>query len=173
MAAKRGSATKRAQTKKSTRVKRGDLTRPTPRQERLVPKRVGYVVLALGMILIVGSFANSFLVLPVKSWFGQRTEFEDRSAELEALQEATDRLQTEVDRLNTPEGVEDAARDELGFVMVGENRRTVVGDASAPVDLPWGWPYDLVEEIVRVREAEVQARSSNSSDDSLDTTSTG
>jgi hypothetical protein len=127
---------------------------------------VGYVVLALGMILVVGSFANSFLVLPVKSWFGQRTEFEDRSAELEALQEATDRLQT-------PEGVEDAARDELGFVMVGENRRTVVGDASAPVDLPWGWPYDLVEEIVRVREAEVQARSSNSSDDSLDTTSTG
>ncbi|MGA1162146.1 MAG: FtsB family cell division protein [Ilumatobacteraceae bacterium] len=173
MAAKRGSATKRAQTKKSTRVKRGDLTRPTPRQERLVPKRVGYVVLALGMILVVGSFANSFLVLPVKSWVGQRTEFEDRSAELEALQEATDRLQTEVDRLNTPEGVEDAARDELGFVMVGENRRTVVGDASAPVDLPWGWPYDLVEEIVRVREAEVQARSSNSSDNSLDTTSTG
>ena len=57
--------------------------------------------------------------------------------------------------------------------MVGENRRPVVGDASAPVALPWGWPYDLVEEIVRVREAEVQVRSSNSSDDSLDTTSTG
>lgn len=154
--------TARAQGKRSTRVKRGDLTRPTPRQERLVPKRVGYVVLTLGMILVVGSFANSFLVLPVKSWFGQRTEFEDRSAELEALQEATDRLQTEVDRLNTPEGVEDAARDELGFVMVGEDRRTVVGDASAPIDLPWGWPYDLVEQIVQVREAEARSGARNS-----------
>lgn len=138
----------------STRVKRGDLTRPTPRHERLLPRRVGYVVLTLGMILVIGSFANSFLVLPVKSWFGQRTEFEDRSAELDALQEATDRLQTEVDRLNTPEGVEDAARDELGFVMVGEDRRTVVGQASAPLDLPWGWPYDLVEQIVQVRTVE-------------------
>ncbi len=163
VAAKRGSATKRARGKTSTRVTRGDLTRPTPRHERLVPKRVGYVVLTLGMILVVGSFANSFLVLPVKSWFGQRTEFEDRSAELEALEEATDRLQTEVDSLNTPEGVEDAARDELGFVMVGEQRRTVVGDATAPIDLPWGWPYDLVEQIVQVREAEARAASSSSS----------
>jgi len=162
VAAKRGRVTARAQGKRSTRVKRSDLTRPTPRQERLVPKRVGYVVLTLGMFLVVGSFANSFLVLPVKSWFGQRTEFEDRSAELEALQEATDRLQTEVDRLNTPEGVEDAARDELGFVMVGEDRRTVVGDASAPIDLPWGWPYDLVEQIVQVREAEARSAAPNS-----------
>lgn len=144
--------------KSSTRVQRGDLTRPTPRQERLLPKRVGYTVLTLALLLVIGSFANSFLVLPVKSWFGQRSEFEDRSLELDALREATDRLQADVDRLNTPQGVEDAARQELGFVMVGEDRRTVVGDAEAPTDLPYGWPYDLVEHIVQVRDAEARAR---------------
>ena len=150
--------TRRSRGKSSTRIRRGDLTRPTPRQERLVPKRIGYVVLSLAALLVVGSFANSFLVLPVRSWFGQRTEFEDRSTELDALREATDRLQAEVDRLNTPDGVEDAARQELGFVMVGEDRRSVVADAQAPIDLPYGWPYDLVEQIVEVRQAEAIAR---------------
>ncbi len=150
--------TRRSRGKSSTRIRRGDLTRPTPRQERLVPKRIGYVVLSLAALLVVGSFANSFLVLPVRSWFGQRTEFEDRSTELDALREATDRLQAEVDRLNTPDGVEDAARQELGFVMIGEDRRSVVADAEAPVDLPYGWPYDLVEQIVEVRQAEAIAR---------------
>ena len=106
---------------------------------------------------MVGSFANSFLVLPVKSWFGQRSEYDDRATELDALREATDRLQAEVDRLNTPQGVEDAARQELGFVMVGEDRRSVVADAQAPIDLPYGWPYDLVEQIVQVREVEAAA----------------
>ena len=91
-------------------MRRSDLTRPTPRQERLLPKRIGYTVLTLALLLVIGSFANSFLVLPVRSWFGQRSEFEDRTVELETLREATDRLQAEVDRLNTPEGVEDAAR---------------------------------------------------------------
>ncbi|MEY3680145.1 MAG: hypothetical protein RL547_757, partial [Actinomycetota bacterium] len=113
--------------------------------------------LVLTAMLVVGSFTNSFLVLPVQSWLGQRSEFEDRSVRLDALREATDRLQAEVDRLNTPEGVEDAARQELGFVMVGEDRRTVVGDAEAPIDLPYGWPYDLVEQIVQVRQAEATA----------------
>jgi len=143
--------------KRTTRVRRGDLTRPTPRQERLLPKRLGYAVLTLAALLVVGSFANSFLVLPVKSWFGQRSEYDDRATELDALREATDRLQAEVDRLNTPQGVEDAARQELGFVMVGEDRRSVVADAQAPIDLPYGWPYDLVEQIVQVREVEAAA----------------
>lgn len=102
---------------------------------------------------MIGSFANSFLVLPVQSWFGQRTQIEDRQQELDALRTATDRLQKEVDRLNTPDGVQDAAREELGFVMVGEDRRTVVGSPDAPLDLPSGWPYDVVDQIVNARAA--------------------
>jgi len=136
--------------KKSTRVRRA----AKPRPDRLVPRFIGRLALVIGAFVIVGSFANSFLVLPVQSWFGQRTEIGDRQEELDALKEATDRLQTEVDRLNTPEGVQQAAREELGFVMTGEDRRVVVGDVDAPLDLPTGWPYDMVEQIVRAREIE-------------------
>jgi cell division protein FtsB len=142
----------RAKTSRASRA--ADLTRPTPRAERLIPRTIGRVALLIGALVVIGSFANSFLVLPVQSWFGQRTEIEDRQEELDVLRGATDRLQQEVDRLNTPAGVEDAAREELGFVMVGEDRRTVVGTPQAPLDLPRGWPYDVVDQIVTSRQAE-------------------
>jgi cell division protein FtsB len=137
----------------------GDMTRPTPRQERLVPKLLGRAALALGALLVVGAFANSFLVLPVRSWFGQQTEIDERQRELDTLRAATDELQTEVDRLRTPEGLEDAAREELGFVIAGEERLTVIGESEAPLDLPSGWPYDMVEGIVATRVAHAAATS--------------
>ena len=145
--------------KRSTRVRRATKTR----SDRLVPRFIGKVALVIGAFVIVGSLANSFLVLPVQSWFGQRTEIGDRQEELDALKEATDRLQTEVDRLNTPEGVQQAAREELGFVMTGEDQRVVVGDVDAPLDLPSGWPYDMVEQIVHAREIEAAAHSGDGS----------
>jgi hypothetical protein len=108
---------------------------------------------------VVFSFGNSFLVLPLTSWFGQRTEIDSRQSELDTIKKATDELQTEVDRLNTPEGIQDAARDELGFVVAGEARQQIVGDAAAPIELPTGWPYDLVTQIisVKVNEAAIKA----------------
>lgn len=106
---------------------------------------------------MIGAFANSFLVLPVRSWFGQQNELDERRRELETLRAATDELQTEVDRLRTPEGLEDAAREELGFVIAGEERLTVIGESEAPIDLPTGWPYELVERIVATRVAEQAA----------------
>ncbi|MEY3822086.1 MAG: hypothetical protein RL628_194 [Actinomycetota bacterium] len=122
-----------------------DLTRPTP--------------LLIGFAVVVFSFGNSFLVLPLTSWFGQRTEIDSRQSELDTIKKATDELQTEVDRLNTAEGIQDAARDELGFVVAGEARQQIVGDATAPIELPTGWPYDLVTQIisVKVNEAAIKA----------------
>jgi cell division protein FtsB len=132
----------------------GDLTRPTPRAERLVPKTFGRIVLAVGAVLVVISFGNSFIWLPAKSWIGQRTEAAGRQTELDTLRQASDQIQKEIDWLNTPEGIEAAARSELGFVMAGEKRKVLVGTASAPVELPSGWPYDLVTQIVSVIETE-------------------
>ncbi len=135
-----------------------DLTRPTPRSERIVPKFLGRAALLVGFLLVVFSFGNSFLVLPLTSWFGQRTEIGSRQAELDTIKKATDELQTEVDRLKTPEGIQDAAREELGFVVAGEARQQIVGDSTAPIDLPAGWPYDLVTQIISVKVNEAAAK---------------
>lgn len=152
----------RATRKKSSKRSRlskvvADRTRPTPRTERLLPKLLGRTLMLVGAVVIVISFGNSFLVLPATSWLGQRQEVDARTEELETIKQATDELQTEVDRLNTPAGVEDAAREELGYVMAGEQRQQIVGDSQAPIELPTGWPYDLVTQIVAVRVNEAAA----------------
>ncbi|MCE2763456.1 MAG: septum formation initiator family protein [Ilumatobacteraceae bacterium] len=158
----------RATRKKSSKRSRlskavADRTRPTPRTERLLPKLLGRTLMLVGAVVIVISFGNSFLVLPATSWLGQRQEVDARTEELETIKQATDELQTEVDRLNTPAGVEDAAREELGYVMAGEQRQQIVGDSQAPIELPTGWPYDLVTQIVavRVNEAAAEAAAEN------------
>ena len=153
----------RATRKKSSKRSRlskavADRTRPTPRTERLLPKLLGRTLMLVGAVVIVISFGNSFLVLPATSWLGQRQEVDARTEELETIKQATDELQTEVDRLNTPAGVEDAAREELGYVMAGEQRQQIVGDSQAPIELPAGWPYDLVTQIVAVRVNEAAAK---------------
>jgi hypothetical protein len=109
-------------------------------------------------LVVVFSFGNSFLVLPLTSWFGQRTEIDSRQTELDTIKKATDELQTEVDRLKNPEGIQDAAREELGYVVAGEARQQIVGDASAPIELPTGWPYDLVTQIISVKVNEAAAK---------------
>lgn len=48
------------------------------------------------------------------------------SAELASLQARNDRLREHVDRLRTPEGVEDYARSQLGMVKKGEKVAVVV-----------------------------------------------
>jgi cell division protein FtsB len=144
-----------------------DLTRPTPRSERIVPKFLGRAALLIGFLVVVFSFGNSFLVLPLTSWFGQRTEIDSRQTELDTIKKATDELQTEVDRLKTPEGIQDAAREELGFVVAGEARQQIVGDASAPIELPTGWPYDLVTQIVSVKVNEAAAEAAKNAPDTV------
>lgn len=157
-------ATRKRSSKRSRLSKAvADRTRPTPRTERLLPKLLGRTLMLVGAVVIVISFGNSFLVLPATSWLGQRQEVDARTEELETIKQATDELQTEVDRLNTPAGVEDAAREELGYVMAGEQRQQIVGDSQAPIELPTGWPYDLVTQIVavRVNEAAAEAAAEN------------
>ena len=50
--------------------------------------------------------------------------------------------------------------DELGFILAGESRRQIIGDNRAPVDLPKGWPYDLITQIVTIKVAEVVVEAS-------------
>lgn len=94
---------------------------------------------------------------------GQRNEASGRQEELDTLRQASDQLQKEIDWLNTPAGIEAAARSELGFVMAGEKRKILVGTTAAPVELPAGWPYDLVTGIVSVIRTEEQARAAEES----------
>lgn len=170
----RGSKTSRiprATTRKPGRKSSG--TKSSGLSERLIPRVLGRAALGIGLLVVLASFLNSFLLAPGRTWFGQRDEISAREAELETIQAANDELQKDIDRLQTPAGVEDAAREELGFVMAGEERQTIIGEAEAPLALPAGWPYDLVTQIVGVREAEAAAKAAAEAAKNADSGSAG
>ena len=112
------------------------------------PIRIGYGVIAAA---IACALVAALVVLPVRRWWSQRDELAARERELEILQGANGRLQQDVTALNTPEGVESAARDDLNFGFPGEQRTIAVGDVQAPYALPAGYPYTVVTNILNAR----------------------
>ncbi|MGB8858958.1 MAG: septum formation initiator family protein [Ilumatobacteraceae bacterium] len=132
----------------------GDFTRPIAREKQLVKGRAKRGVIALAATVITAALVAALFVLPVKAWLRQRDDIAVKDKELSALQEANAELADEVSRLQTPEGIEEAAREEIGYVERGEIRLTMLPAPPAPITMPSGWPYDTVAQIVAVRQAE-------------------
>lgn len=133
------------------RSRLGDITRPVVRDRRLAQRRRSTVLFALAAVGISGALAAALFVLPVRTYFDQDTQIARREAQLAEINAVVADLRSEVARLQTDDGVREAARAELGFVEAGEERQTVLDPTGVPTDLPEGWPYDLVENIVDLR----------------------
>jgi cell division protein FtsB len=135
----------------------GDLTRPIARDKQLV-KAPGYrLLIGVVAVVIVGALMAALFVLPVKSWFRQRDDLAERQRELAVLTAANAELAGEVNYLQTPDGIKEAARAEIGFGEQGEKRVTAMPAPEAPITLPAGWPFDGVTQIVAVRSQEAVA----------------
>ena len=92
-------------------------------------------------------------MLPVKSWLQQRRDLAHKQEQLAVLNDANAQLATDINRLQTADGVKEAARQEVGYVGLGEERISVLSTADAPLTLPTGWPYDTITQIMAVRAA--------------------
>lgn len=102
--------------------------------------------------MLVGLAAVVSLVLiPVADYVDQTRLLERKTAEFEALADANEQLQNEVNDLSTPEGIRNAARTQLGYVLPGEQRLSFSRTPELPTDLPAEWPYTMVTDIVAVR----------------------
>ena len=137
-----------------TRGTLSDFTRPIAREKQLVKGRAKRGVIAIGAMVITAALVAALFVLPVKAWLRQRDDIAVKEKELSALDQANAQLSDEVGRLQTPEGIEEAAREEFGYVQRGEIRLTMLPAPPAPITMPSGWPYDTVAQIVAVRTAE-------------------
>ena len=135
----------------------GDFTRPIDQSKRLVRGRGKRGVIALVAAVITAALGAALFVLPVKAWLRQQDDIDRKQRELAALEQANAELSDEVNQLNTPAGIEEAAREEIGYVRQGEIRLTVLESPNAPLTMPAGWPYDAVAGIVGVRSAEAVA----------------
>jgi cell division protein FtsB len=106
---------------------------------------------SLVAVVIAAALGASLFVLPIKSWRQQRTDLARKQNELAVLSNANAQLAADVNRLQTPDGIKEAARQEVGYVGVGEQRISVLSTPEAPLTLPTGWPYDAIAQIIAVR----------------------
>ena len=135
------------------RSRLGDFTRPIAKAQRIAPNRRPAIFLGLLALLIVGAIATALFGLPVRTWFEQEDGLRQLDAELAELQSVNADLQREVDRLQTDAGLTEAAREELGYIEPTEGRLTMRALPDLPTNLPNGWPYRIVEQIIAVRGA--------------------
>jgi cell division protein FtsB len=104
------------------------------------------VVVALALIL--------FLVLPTRTWLGQRSGLSDASRRLELLTEENDALAARAASLENAAEIERLARQQYGMIRPGEDAYSVL-PAAAPDQLPASWPYNVLQGILAARAAEV------------------
>jgi cell division protein FtsB len=130
-----------------------DVTRSIPIEKRLSRRPKVALFAGFAALAVIGTMASAVFVLPIGTWRDQSDDLVQRQEQLDALVNVNGQLAAEVDRLGTDDGVLEAAREEIGYVMTGEERRTVLPAPPLPADLPDGWPYNIVTEIFAARTA--------------------
>ncbi len=143
-----------AMAKRTIKSLTSGIVRPEPLSQRITSNRGVRWTIRLATTTVALAFMLGVVVLPVRDWMVQDSAIAQRAAELEALADANEQLQNEVNDLKTPDGTRNAARDQLGYVMPGEQRISLLPMPELPTDLPDAWPYTLVESIVAVRAVE-------------------
>jgi cell division protein FtsB len=135
------------------RSRLGDFTRPIPTDKRVL-RRPKWALFGAAFILVIGAtIVAALFILPIQTWIGQDADLTQRQAELDELQRVNGQLAGEVDRLQTDDGVREAAREEIGFVEKGDQRTTILPLPPLPRELPAGWPYNVVTGIFAARTA--------------------
>ena len=131
----------------------GDITRSIPIDKRVSTRPKFALFAGLGVLGVLAAMAAAVLVLPLGTWREQSDDLVKRQAQVDELRRVNGQLKAEVDRLRTDDGISEAAREELGFVKGGEDRTSILPLPALPTQLPDGWPYNVVTEIIAARTA--------------------
>ena len=133
------------------RSRLGDFTRPIPIDKRISRRPRLAMFTGLFALTVMATIAVAVFVLPIGTWRDQSTDIEQRRVQLDELRRVNNELETETVRLETPDGIREAAREDYGFVEVGEERASILPLPPLPTDLPDAWPYNVVTEIIDAR----------------------
>jgi Septum formation initiator len=105
----------------------------------------------MAALVVAGAIAAALFGLPVRTWFDQDNELQALEHELGEMQAVNHDLEGEVERLQTDDGIREAAREELGHIQSGDKRQTMLELPPLPTDLPDGWPYSQIEAVMALR----------------------
>lgn len=100
--------------------------------------RVAPTWLIVTIVACAALAGTAWLFYPVaREQYIASRERDALAAELDAVNARNDRIQAEIDRLETPEGVEDYARSQLGWTKPGENAVVVTGvEGDSSIGIP-------------------------------------
>ena len=143
-AAKEPKEPKAPKAPKEPKAPREPKEHPHRRRRILVAVWTSVVVAAAGLLLL--------LVLPTRAWLAQRSDIASAQQKLAVIQNENAKLETRLKALQTPEEIERVAREQYNLAGQGEQVFSVL-PPPALTNLPSGWPYNLVNEIVAVRTA--------------------
>jgi hypothetical protein len=135
------------------RSRLGDFTRPIPIEKRISRRPRFAAFTGLFALGIIGAIAVAVFVLPIGTWRDQGVDIDQRQAQLDELQRVNGELHTETVRLETEDGIREAAREDYGYVELGEERSSILPLPPLPTDLPDGWPYNVVTQIIDAQSA--------------------
>jgi len=135
------------------RSRLGDFTRPIPVEKRISRRPKVALFAGLFVLAVFAVLGAAIFVLPIQTWRDQGDDLTQREAQLDQLEKVNVELAAEVDRLQTEDGIKEAAREEIGYVEAGEERTSILPLPPLPTDLPDGWPYSVVTSIIEARRA--------------------
>jgi cell division protein FtsB len=121
---------------------------PHRRRRILTAVWTSAVIVAAGLLLL--------LVLPTRAWLAQRNDIASAEQKLSVIETENVKLQARLKALQTPEEIERVAREQYNLSSDGEQVFSIL-PAPALTNLPTGWPYTLVNEIVAVQVATTAA----------------
>ena len=135
------------------RSRLGDLTRPIPADKRISRRPQVAMFAGAFALLVVLTIGIAVFVLPIGTWRDQERDLDQRQEQLDELERVNGDLAAEVERLQTDDGIREAAGEEVGYLSPGEQRLSVLPLPDLPRNLPDGWPYGIAEQILDVRRA--------------------
>lgn len=117
-----------ARSRKKTESKPGR----TPKEQSSGLPKLTIAAVILGLVV----FAAVFLYSPARQYYLEMRANDQLQAEYDALNERNKAIQEEIDYLSTDEGVQDEAREQLGWVQEGEVAVVVEGLEEEPEKEP-------------------------------------
>ena len=132
----------------------GDLTRPIPAGKRISRRPQVALFTGLFVLFVILILGAAVFILPIGTWRDQDREIEQRNREIAELERANGVLDAKANRLGTDAGALEAAGEELGVLEPGEVSISILALPALPTNLPNGWPYNVADQILKIRRAE-------------------
>ncbi len=107
-------------------------------------------IVALALVAVAGAVV---LAGPVLGYLSERDEMADQRDELARIEAENRELEGRLETLRDPAQIERVAREEYGLVRVGQESYVVLPRATAGVDLPRAWPFEVLAEPIAAASA--------------------